>query len=97
MICVVVIVRFCSVFFVCDGDHLYLHVLTHSFPTRRSADLTPANSPAPHSPSGHGSPSSGCRATPPNSTTSNAPGATSNATTSPTTPSQTQKIGRAHV
>src|SRR3546814_7085069 len=23
----------------CDGDHRHLHVLTHSFPTRRSSDL----------------------------------------------------------
>src|SRR3546814_18685040 len=28
---------FHSVFFYCYGDHLDLHVLTHSFPTRRSA------------------------------------------------------------
>src|SRR3546814_14694389 len=26
-------------FFDCYGDHRYLHVLTHSFPTRRSSDL----------------------------------------------------------
>src|SRR3546814_8253761 len=26
-------------FFICTGDHRYLHVLTHSFPTRRSSDL----------------------------------------------------------
>src|SRR3546814_16779102 len=26
-------------FFVGDGDHLDLHVLTHSFPTRRSSEL----------------------------------------------------------
>src|SRR3546814_16812587 len=26
-------------FFYCYGDHRYLHVLTHSFPTRRSSDL----------------------------------------------------------
>src|SRR3546814_8991688 len=26
-------------FFLCYGDHLELHVLTHSFPTRRSSDL----------------------------------------------------------
>src|SRR3546814_15348987 len=26
-------------FFYCYGDHRDLHVLTHSFPTRRSADL----------------------------------------------------------
>src|SRR3546814_1411007 len=26
-------------FFVCYGDHRELHVLTHSFPTRRSSDL----------------------------------------------------------
>src|SRR3546814_11598944 len=25
-------------FFSCYGDHRYLHVLTHSFPTRRSSD-----------------------------------------------------------
>src|SRR3546814_21123992 len=25
--------------FYCYGDHRYLHVLTHSFPTRRSSDL----------------------------------------------------------
>src|SRR3546814_8744920 len=31
-------------YFICYGcgDHLYLHVLTHSFPTRRSSDLRPA-------------------------------------------------------
>src|SRR3546814_19346185 len=28
-----------SVFFLCYGDHRELHVLTHSFPTRRSSDL----------------------------------------------------------
>src|SRR3546814_14453737 len=28
-----------SVFFYCYGDHRDLHVLTHSFPTRRSSDL----------------------------------------------------------
>src|SRR3546814_11413808 len=27
------------VLFYCDGDHRDLHVLTHSFPTRRSSDL----------------------------------------------------------
>src|SRR3546814_20459244 len=27
-------------FFYCPGAHRYLHVLTHSFPTRRSSDLT---------------------------------------------------------
>src|SRR3546814_16056911 len=26
-------------FFYCNGDHRNLHVLTHSFPTRRSSDL----------------------------------------------------------
>src|SRR3546814_2245018 len=26
-------------FFLCYDDHRYLHVLTHSFPTRRSSDL----------------------------------------------------------
>src|SRR3546814_18102658 len=26
-------------FFYCYGDHRYLHVLTHSFPTRRASDL----------------------------------------------------------
>src|SRR3546814_20586847 len=29
----------CFVFFSGYGDHRYLHVLTHSFPTRRSSDL----------------------------------------------------------
>src|SRR3546814_20729041 len=29
----------CCVVFECYGAHLYLHVLTHSFPTRRSSDL----------------------------------------------------------
>src|SRR3546814_15444435 len=29
----------CSFFFLIHGDHLDLHVLTHSFPTRRSSDL----------------------------------------------------------
>src|SRR3546814_16879282 len=33
-------------FFKCHGDHRDLHVLTHSFPTRRSADLTSAVLPA---------------------------------------------------
>src|SRR3546814_12344313 len=28
-------------FFECTGDHPVLHVLTQSFPTRRSSDLTP--------------------------------------------------------
>src|SRR3546814_13414720 len=28
-------------FFYCHGDHRDLHVLTHSFPTRRSSDLFP--------------------------------------------------------
>src|SRR3546814_1844118 len=28
-------------FFYCSGDHRDLHVLTHSFPTRRSSDLLP--------------------------------------------------------
>src|SRR3546814_2211013 len=28
-------------FFTLHGDHRDLHVLTHSFPTRRSSDLTP--------------------------------------------------------
>src|SRR6056297_4092973 len=28
-----------SFFFKCSGDHRDLHVLTHSFPTRRSSDL----------------------------------------------------------
>src|SRR3546814_15939866 len=28
-------------FFECYGDHRDLHVLTHSFPTRRSSDLSP--------------------------------------------------------
>src|SRR3546814_2661443 len=28
-------------FFNCSGDHRDLHVLTHSFPTRRSSDLFP--------------------------------------------------------
>src|SRR3546814_10916576 len=27
-------------FFYCSRDHRYLHVLTHSFPTRRSSDLS---------------------------------------------------------
>src|SRR3546814_19734857 len=45
-------------FFVCYGDHRDLHVLTHSFPTRRSSDLldqqplpkpsTPAAQPSSH-------------------------------------------------
>src|SRR3546814_16690997 len=33
-----------SLFFEGDGDHRDLHVLTHSFPTRRSSDLDLANS-----------------------------------------------------
>src|SRR3546814_18919583 len=33
----------CCFFFYRHGDHRYLHVLTHSFPTRRPSDLmTPA-------------------------------------------------------
>src|SRR3546814_13304771 len=37
------IVHFCFFTFIfsCYGDHRDLHVLTHSFPTRRSSDLTP--------------------------------------------------------
>src|SRR3546814_9440048 len=38
-------------FFLCDGDHRDLHVLTHSFPTRRSSDLLrpgSAQQPPPH-------------------------------------------------
>src|SRR3546814_9265972 len=31
-------------FFECYGDHRDLHVLTHSFPTRRSSDLAPWHS-----------------------------------------------------
>src|SRR3546814_12084913 len=35
-----VVYRGCMLFFfVCYGDHRDLHVLTHSFPTRRSSDL----------------------------------------------------------
>src|SRR3546814_13776725 len=30
----------CCLFFECDGDPRGLHVLTHSFPTRRSSDLS---------------------------------------------------------
>src|SRR3546814_13116987 len=37
-----IVVALC--FFYGDGDHLNLHVLTHSFPTRRSSDLA-ANLP----------------------------------------------------
>src|SRR3546814_13295474 len=33
-------VRCDGVFFYCDGDHRDLHVQTHTFPTRRSYDLT---------------------------------------------------------
>src|SRR3546814_9383561 len=32
-------------FFECDCDHRDLHVLTHSFPTRRSSDLATAVNP----------------------------------------------------
>src|SRR3546814_11606634 len=31
--------RVCDFFLYCYGDHLDLHGLTHSFPTRRSSDL----------------------------------------------------------
>src|SRR3546814_9578001 len=34
----------CLFFFECYGDHRDLHVLTHSFPTRRSSDLYPDRS-----------------------------------------------------
>src|SRR3546814_18884449 len=34
-----------SLFFLCYGDHRDLHVLTHSFPTRRSSDLRESMSP----------------------------------------------------
>src|SRR3546814_4962214 len=33
-------------FFSCDGDHRDLHVLTHSFQTRRSAELLPVGAVA---------------------------------------------------
>src|SRR3546814_14375915 len=39
---------FCTVmfvFFLLVGDHLYLHVLTHSIPTRRSSDLDASDAP----------------------------------------------------
>src|SRR3546814_13841383 len=35
--------------FYCDDDHRYLHVLTHSFPTRRSSDLWRVMPTASHS------------------------------------------------
>src|SRR3546814_10962354 len=35
-----VFIFFCFFFFYGYGDHRDLHVLTHSFPTRRSSDLT---------------------------------------------------------
>src|SRR3546814_14954727 len=38
LIVVFILIRY--VFFLCYGDHRELHVLTHSFPTRRSADLS---------------------------------------------------------
>src|SRR3546814_17674391 len=38
----VVCVSFGAFFFECYGDHRDLHVLTHSFPTRRSSDLLAA-------------------------------------------------------
>src|SRR3546814_15953881 len=40
--CVYVVFALCvvSIFFEGYGDHRDLHVLTHSFPTRRSSDLT---------------------------------------------------------
>src|SRR3546814_7786600 len=37
MLCFVACVSYCL--FECYGDHRDLHVLTHSFPTRRSSDL----------------------------------------------------------
>src|SRR3546814_13324519 len=37
-----------SFFFSVDGDNLYLHVRTHSFPTRRSSDLNISGELAPH-------------------------------------------------
>src|SRR3546814_6153366 len=50
MLCVVLTnILICSFvfafFFKCTVDHPYLHVLTHSFPTRRSSDLTPLADP----------------------------------------------------
>src|SRR3546814_14280735 len=47
-------------FVVGDGDHRYLHVLTHSSPTRRSSDLTPNHPPTPHHSASSGSPSHAC-------------------------------------
>src|SRR3546814_9225183 len=38
-LCVRVVVLVCVFFFSGLGDHRVLHVLTHSFPTRRSSDL----------------------------------------------------------
>src|SRR3546814_12790520 len=43
--CATHILSCCCFFFECYGDHRELHVLTHSFPTRRSSDLCRAGSP----------------------------------------------------
>src|SRR3546814_13727170 len=43
MMCVILLFTLCFVFFFyCYGDTRDLHVLTHSFPTRRSSDLPAA-------------------------------------------------------
>src|SRR3546814_20346053 len=47
MLCVHLYVICYFFFFSCNGDHRYLHVLTHSFPTRRSSDLREGVDPAP--------------------------------------------------
>src|SRR3546814_5403255 len=36
---------FCCFLFYEYGDHRYIHVLTHSFPTRRTSDLTTRSAP----------------------------------------------------
>src|SRR3546814_13554488 len=48
LVCVVVVCSeslFGMFFFLCYGDHRDLHVLTHSFPTRRSSDLSTSSTP----------------------------------------------------
>src|SRR3546814_4602052 len=44
--CFFIILFYLFFFFYLFGDHRYLHVLTHSFPTRRSSDLLPRCLPA---------------------------------------------------
>src|SRR3546814_10606079 len=45
-----------SLFFYLDGDHRDLHELTHSFPTRRSSDVSPGKGSQPSSTSSGAAP-----------------------------------------